>query len=179
MFFYYNIDRLRLLTFCSNSISVCRWARLRLSWCWCCELLACDVGLAGQLESGDMGSSLMADSSISMSEQMSGDMLPSRIDDTDELQSLSYRCWGSWKCSREATTTWPELEPCPCDCCACRLCSPDRVNSATETEAFRAGLLLSRLRLLAVACVGGTWRVRHLGSMVARPLVAVFSEMAG
>lgn len=52
-------------------------------------LLICEFGLAGQLESGDIGSSLMTASSISMSEQISGDMLPSRAEDTDELQSLS------------------------------------------------------------------------------------------
>lgn len=40
-----------------------------------------ELGLGGQLESGDMGSSLMADSSISISEQMSGEELPSRAVD--------------------------------------------------------------------------------------------------
>lgn len=75
------------LTFWSKSSSFCKLAKLRLSCC--CMLLICEFGLAGQLESGDIGSSLMTASSISMSEQISGDMLPSRAEDTEELQSLS------------------------------------------------------------------------------------------
>lgn len=50
-----------------------------------CEIFAIvmhsgELGLGGKLESGDIGSSLIADSSISMSEQMSGEELPSRTD---------------------------------------------------------------------------------------------------
>ena len=50
--------------------------------------VAIELGLGGQLDSGDMGSSLMQLSSISMSEQISGEVLPSR-EDPGELQSCS------------------------------------------------------------------------------------------